>query len=67
MASKSAVAGTFQTRGDDFIQFVDNKGSLVASIDSNGQLHIAGVYFADGTYQNSAPSVTSSVINGGTF
>lgn len=46
--SKTAVAGTFQTFGDDFIRFVDSSGNTKFFIDSSGTVYCNDVVTQSG-------------------
>jgi len=68
VATKTAAAGTFQSRnGEDGIQFSNKSGKIVSYIDANGVLQVEGIGYPDGSYQNSAPASTGTSVDSGTF
>ncbi len=72
--TKSANAGRFQSRGEDLVQYVGDKGDLIAGLDYNGKF-FAKDFVANGVSLSALGTQVSnmiltglpSVIDEGTF
>lgn len=46
--TKTAVAGRFQTEGDDFVHYVDKSGQMMLRVDSDGVIYPTDCITPDG-------------------
>lgn len=71
MATKIATAGRFESRGEDFVHYVDNRGKLMSSVDAAGIQYASDFIMPNGTsmtsLQEQITAGVPNVIDTGTF
>jgi hypothetical protein len=71
-STKTATAGKFQSRGEDFVQYVDAKGNMLSRVDGDGVSYSVDFQTSAGVSLNALQQQVDNIpigtdIDGGTF